>query len=201
VWEPFFLIYKNQLVIYYSDQRDSAHGQKLVHQVTTDLKIWRPVVDDVAYSTYSYRPGMTTIAKLPNGQYILTYEFYGATEASFAVYYRLATDPTQFNAAAGHVIKATDGKIPTGSPYVVWTPAGSSNGTIVVSSGCCSSVFTNTALAAPGSAWTEVSTPEGTSYTRSIRIMPNDQNLLLMGGGVLNGASNRVSATVMQIAK
>jgi hypothetical protein len=201
VWEPFFLIYKNELVIYYSDQRDPAHSQKLAHQATTDLTTWGPVVDDVAYSNYSSRPGMTTVAKLPNGQYILTYEFYGAPEDTYAVYYKLATDPTQFNASTGYVIRATDGNVLNSSPYVVWTPAGGSNGTIVVSSGCCTSVFTNTALAAPGSAWTEVSTPDGISYSRSLRVMPNDHNLLFVGGGIYGGTNNTVTATVMQIAK
>ena len=37
IWEPFFLVYNNQLVLYYSDQRDPAHGQKLVY-VPTELK-------------------------------------------------------------------------------------------------------------------------------------------------------------------
>jgi hypothetical protein len=200
VWEPFFLVWQNQIVIYYSDQRDPKHGQKMVHQVSSDLKTWGSVVDDFASPTYHHRPGMTTIAQLPNGQYILTYEFYGAPEASFAVYYRLSSDPTKFSSATGRVIKTTNGKIPTGSPYVVWTPAGGQNGTIVVSSGCCSPVYTNTALGAPGSPWTEVKTPEGTSYTRSLRVMPNNKHIMLLGGGVLNGSNNKVTVTVMQIA-
>jgi hypothetical protein len=33
IWEPFLMVYDGQIVIYYSDQRDPAHGQKLVHQV------------------------------------------------------------------------------------------------------------------------------------------------------------------------
>jgi hypothetical protein len=37
-----------KLICYYSDQRaNTTHGQKMVHQVTTDLKNWGPVVDDV----------------------------------------------------------------------------------------------------------------------------------------------------------
>jgi hypothetical protein len=88
VWEPFLMVYNGQLIAYYSDQRDSAHGQKLVHQVSSDLHNWGPVVTDVAYSTYADRPGMTTVAALPNGQYIMTYEFGGAPEANFAAYFR-----------------------------------------------------------------------------------------------------------------
>lgn len=29
VWEPFLMLYNNQLIVYYSDQRDPAHGQKV----------------------------------------------------------------------------------------------------------------------------------------------------------------------------
>jgi hypothetical protein len=53
-------LYEHQVVCYYSDQRDPKHGQKLVHQVSSDLKNWDPPVDDVAYPTYSDRPGMVS---------------------------------------------------------------------------------------------------------------------------------------------
>jgi hypothetical protein len=33
IWEPFIMWYDGRIVLYYSDQRDPAHGQKLVHQV------------------------------------------------------------------------------------------------------------------------------------------------------------------------
>jgi hypothetical protein len=84
VWEPFLMMYNNMLVCYYSDQRDTAHGQKLAHQTTTDGKTWSAEVNDVAYSTYSARPGMTTVSKLPNGQYFMSYEYCGAPEGEFS---------------------------------------------------------------------------------------------------------------------
>jgi hypothetical protein len=40
VWEPFFLYANGKLIVYYSDQRDPDRGQKVVHQVTTDLRTW-----------------------------------------------------------------------------------------------------------------------------------------------------------------
>jgi hypothetical protein len=57
------------LIVYYSDQRDPNYGQKLVHQETTDLVNWSDVIDDVTHSTYTDRPGMPIVTKLPNGQY------------------------------------------------------------------------------------------------------------------------------------
>ncbi|ELR03391.1 hypothetical protein VC83_01704 [Pseudogymnoascus destructans] len=75
IWEPFMMVYDNQLVMYYSDQRDPAYGQKIVHEVSADGVTWGPVVNDIAYSTYEHRPRMPTVAALPNGQYIITYEY------------------------------------------------------------------------------------------------------------------------------
>ncbi|KAI1139863.1 glycoside hydrolase family 93 protein [Hypoxylon sp. FL0543] len=204
VWEPFMMLYKGKLLYYYSDQRDPKHGQKLVHQTSTDLRSWGPVVDDVAYPTYSQRPGMPTVALLPNGQYIYTYEYGGgpnpANSGSFPVYYRLSSDPEKFNSATHHVLRTTDGTVPTGSPYVVWSSAGGANGTIIVSSGCCSEIYINKALGAEN-AWTKVSTPEGTSYTRSLHVFQEDPgSLLLAGGGQLPpSTTNKVTISVMNV--
>lgn len=122
--EPFLYMYEGQLICYYSDQRDPLNGQKLVHQTTTDLKNWGPIVNDVAYNNSDWRPGMTTVSQIANGSYFMTYEFYGATEGAFSVYYRIADSPLLFNEAQGQVIRATDGTIPVGSPTNVWTPSG-----------------------------------------------------------------------------
>ncbi|KAI1653703.1 glycoside hydrolase family 93 protein [Daldinia decipiens] len=204
VWEPFLLLHNGKLIYYYSDQRDTNHGQKLAHQTTTDLRNWGPVVDDVAYSTYSQRPGMPSAALLPNGQYIFTYEYGGgsnpANSGTFPVYYRLSSDPENFNAAAHHVLKTTDGSVPSGSPYVVWSSAGGANGTIIVSSGCCSQVYINKALGDENS-WTKVSTPEGTSYTRSLHVFQEDPtSFLIAGGGRLPpSTTNKVTISVMNV--
>ncbi len=65
------MMYKGQIVVYYSDQRDPEAGQKLVHQVSSDLRNWEAPVDDVKYPTFDFRPGMTTVSELPFGQFIL----------------------------------------------------------------------------------------------------------------------------------
>ncbi|KAF2174034.1 glycoside hydrolase family 93 protein, partial [Zasmidium cellare ATCC 36951] len=198
VWEPFLLTYNHELIYYYSDQRDPAHGQKLVHQRSTDLRTWGPVVDDVAYPTYDWRPGMTTISLLPNGSYFLTYEFYGAVEEAFAVYYRLSEDPTRFDEAGyGALIRAGDGSFPVGSPYNVWTPAGEGeNGTIVVSCGGDGGVWVSGDLA---ESWTRVETREKTSYTRSLLVEADEKTVLIVGAGVLNGEDNNVTASTIDV--
>lgn len=197
VWEPFLMMYEGEMIYYYSDQRDPAHGQKLVHQTSTDLKTWGEVVDDVAYDTYDWRPGMTTVSLLPNGSYFLTYEFYGAVEEAFAVYYRLSTDPLDFDSQPGRLIRATDDSFPVGSPYNVWTPAGGENGTIVVSCGGAEELWISKDLA---ETWERVDTVEKTSYTRSLLVEQQDPSaILIVGAGVLNGEDNNVTASTWMV--
>ncbi|KAI8625501.1 glycoside hydrolase family 93 protein [Xylariaceae sp. FL1651] len=205
VWEPFLLLHAGKLIFYYSDQRDPAHGQKLVHQTSTDLKTWSGVVDDISYPTYTDRPGLASVAALPNGQYIYTYEYGGgpnpnATGYTFPVYYRLSSDPENFIDAEHHLLQSSDGTVPNGSPYVVWTPAGGINGTIVVSSGCCTPVYVNKALGAEG-AWQTLSTPEGVSYTRSLRVFQEDPRyVLIAGAGQLPpSTTNKVTISVIKV--
>jgi len=205
VWEPFLMMNKKTLICYYSDQRENAtYGQKMVHQTTTDLKTWGAVIDDVTYPTYTDRPGMPTVAKLPNGKYIMTYEYGGGpaitTSYQFPVYYKIVSDPEKFGEATGISLKSTDGTIPTGSPYVVWSSAGGKNGTIIASAHSNSEVFINKGLGE--GPWVKVATPEATSYTRHLRVLKDQSKLLIMGGGELPPASNNsVTVTVVDISK
>ena len=206
VWEPFLMVYKNKLICYYSDQRDPKYGQKMVHQTTTDLKTWGPVVDDVKYPTYTDRPGMPTVALLPNGKYIMSYEYGGGPHGSdtsyqFPVHYKIASSPEEFDAAVGLPVVATNGVIPLGSPYVVWSPVGGKNGTIIVSGHSSTDIFVNKGLGAGD--WVAVPTPEKAAYTRHLRVLQDQKKLLIMGGGELppTDGSNRVEVTVMDISK
>ena len=206
VWEPFLMLYNNQMVCFYSDQRDPAHGQKLVHQVSSDLKTWQSPVDDVAYAEYTARPGMTTVSHLPNGSYIMTYEYGTALNPAFQpygfpAYYRISDSPLTFNSATGYPVISQDGTQPQSSPYNVWSPVGGKDGSIIVSTGTHTEVFVNTELGAPG-AWEKVATPEGVSYTRHLRVLKQNENhLLVMGAGILPPANgtNRVTVSVMKI--
>ncbi|KAI0598778.1 Sialidase [Biscogniauxia sp. FL1348] len=214
VWEPFLLLHAGRLLYYYSDQRANAtHGQKMVHQASADLRAWGPVVDDVAYPTYTDRPGMPTLALLPDGRYIYVYEYGGGADPTgapstgyrFPVYYRLTADPEDIASAPHHGIasRSADGAtttVPNGSPYVVWSPAGGANGTIVVSSGCCSQVFVNRALGAED-AWETVDTPEAASYTRSLHVFQEDPSYVLIAGGgrLPPSTTNKVTISVIQV--
>jgi hypothetical protein len=204
VWEPFLMLYKGTLINYYSDQRANAtHGQKMVHQTTGDGRTWGPVIDDVAYPKYTDRPGMPTVAELPNGKFIMAYEYGGGPVVSgyqFPVYYKVVSDPEKFGPATGVVLKATDGTIPNGSPYIVWSSVGGKNGTLIVSCGTRSEIFVNTGLGE--GPWRKISTQEGTSYTRHLRVLKDQTKLLIMGAGKLPpSTTNKVTVTVMDISK
>ena len=206
VWEPFLMLYADQMICYYSDQRDPAHGQKLSHQVSSDLKTWQPPVDDVAYAEYTARPGMTTVSHLPNGSYIMTYEYGTALNPAFhpygfPAYYRISDSPLTFNTAIGYPIISQDGTQPQSSPYNVWSPVGGKDGSIIVSTGTHTEVFVNKELGAPG-AWEKVATPEGVSYTRHLRVLEQNENhLLIMGAGILppTNGTNKVTVSVVKI--
>jgi hypothetical protein len=202
VWEPFVMMYKDEIIVYYSDQRDPAHGQKLVHQTSKDLKNWDAPVDDVSYATYTARPGMTTVAQLPNGKYIMTYEYGGGpgfSAYSFPVYYRIADDPRQFNNSVGQPIQVGSLK-PQSSPYVTWSSVGGRDGSIIVSSGTNQQVFVNRALGDVNK-WEAFNVEQPVAYTRHLRVLRGDPAaLLIMGAGHLPpSTTNNVSLSVVDL--
>jgi hypothetical protein len=162
-----------KLTVYYTDQRDVKHAQKIVHQTTTgDFDSWGPVVDDVTPQSYTDRPGAATVAKLPNGRYIQTFEYgllnNSTNKNTFPVYYKIASSLEGFAKEPARKLDVNTRAQPNGSPFVTWTPLGGVNGTIVVSTSDSKSVFINQALT-EGS-WKEVGTPAGRAYSREVRI-------------------------------
>lgn len=149
---------------------------------------------------------MPTVARLPNGKYLMAYEYGGGpaitSSYQFPVYYKIVSDPEQFGAAAGISLKATDGSIPTGSPYVTWSPiGGGENGTILVSASSSGDIYINTGLGTAGTPWRRVSTPEPSAYTRHLRVLNDPTKLLIMGAGQLPpSTTNKVELSVMDIS-
>ncbi len=184
VWEPFLMMSGSKLIAYYSDQRDPNNGQKIVHQVSTDGVTWGSVVNDVATSTYGDRPGMPVVAKLPNGNYVMTYEFWGAPEGGFAVYYKISSDPEAFGSATGIALKATDGTQPKSSPYITWLPTGGANGTLVVSANSSDDLFLNTQNGAANT-WTRIASTVPGGYSRGLLPLADGHSLLVLSGGHL----------------
>jgi len=185
------LVHEGELGVFYSDQRDPKHGQKLAHQTTTDLVSWGEVVNDAAEANYTLRPGMTTITQMGNGKFIFSYELAFAPEdpinAAYAVHYRIADSPFEFDKAEPMLLRATDGTIASAGPQTIWTPAGGPNGTVVTSDSHRSEFFINHAYGDPG-AWVKVVSGKGVGYTRDLRIVPetNGTVILVTNGGMYN---------------
>ncbi|KAJ0162216.1 hypothetical protein CTA2_4919 [Colletotrichum tanaceti] len=200
VWEPFFLLHNDKLIVYYADQRDPKYGQKLCHETTTDLKTWSGVVNDVVDDgNYEARPGMPVIVGLPNGGgFLYAYEVCGT--AGCRVHYRLTADPEAVLAAGPGIPLVSDrGTRPVSSPYVVWSPVGGVNGTVVLSGGSQANIFVNRALGAPG-AWVEYAVPQPNAYSRSLEVLGDGSKLAIVGGGRLPPSStNRVSISVVDL--
>ncbi|KAJ5565770.1 Neuraminidase [Penicillium sp. DV-2018c] len=194
IWEPFIQFFNHTIGVFYSDQRDPLHGQKLAHQESTDLKSWGDVVDDVAYLNYTARPGMTVIDYIPPlEKWILVHEFPAGGESwsgvGYPVYYRLSSSPFDFRYVDGTPI-VIDGMQPNASPYVVWSPAGGVNGTIIVSDADNGSIFTNRANGQPDK-WEIHDTPQPAAYSRSLHVFSKyPDHLMILGGGVYGETEN-----------
>jgi hypothetical protein len=182
VWEPFFLISGDRLIVYYSDQRDTDHGQKIVHQVSTDVRNWGPVVDDVAMPTYADRPGMPVVTRLPNGNYVMSYEYCNAPEGGCSVYYKISSDPEGFGSVTGRVLRSTDGVIPSGAPFITWLPTGGPNGTLVLSGESQDDLFVNTENGA-ANAWTRMRSNVAGGYSRGMLPLADGHSLMVLSGG------------------
>lgn len=172
VWEPFLKVINHKLVCFYSDERDKpTHSQLLAHQVSSDGVNWGQEVHDVADTHQGARPGMATVAQMPNGKYIMTYEMMGSVDGSGKTYYKISDDGLNWSPTTPGTL-LTDG----GSPYC----AVLSDGTVVANStGGNLLVNTNNGVGK----WTSVNTPMGGAYSRSLTPLPNGQLLIVNGGG------------------
>ncbi|KAF7596128.1 hypothetical protein BBP40_003390 [Aspergillus hancockii] len=195
LWEPWLMLYKGQIVCFFSDQRDPAHSQKLVHVTTSDLVNCSEPVPDVVYPAQGDRPGMTTVAHIEStDSYIMTYEYCG--KANCAVHYKIAKSPLEFEAAEGIplVSNGTNPITPHGPPYVIWTPhpdRADGSGLIIASGGNQEVVFVNED-ATDSEGWKPVDVGMWSAYSRSMRIvtLKGKKKLLFANGGNMGDPNN-----------
>jgi hypothetical protein len=181
IWEPFLMVANNKLICYYSDERDPANNQKLVHETSTDGVTWGAVVNDVALGT-TLRPGMATVAKMANGQYIMTYEVVNASGTPTK--YKISADAENWNASnAGTTI------VNGGSPYIVAL----SSGKLVMNNANSGNVYVN--MTNGTGTWTSVSSPMGFAYSRGLVPLDNG-NLFIISGGWLTTKNNITYASM-----
>ncbi|KAL4928358.1 uncharacterized protein BDV17DRAFT_291841 [Aspergillus undulatus] len=182
LWESFILLYNNQIVIFYSDQTDPAHSQKLVHKTTDDLLTWSDAVPDVAFARQRDRPGM--------------------------VHYKVADSPLLFDASEAIELGTNDTSLETGTsgPYVIWTPhpdRDDGSGLIIISATNKEWVFVGEDNANPDG-WRRVDTNHWSAYSRSLRVVTiqGQKKLLYANGGNFGpGDANSVACAVQPIPR
>lgn len=141
IWEPEFTVAGNgDLVCYFSDERPSSnnYNQVLAHVASTDGGLtWGTETYDVAVQDGVQRPGMATIVNLPNGSYAMTYEDCKNgfdPDQACDVYIKTSTNAESWNAGSlGTRIQTSDARFLLHTPYITWSAAGGTNGTLIVS--------------------------------------------------------------------
>ncbi len=133
VWEP-YLIFEEEtgrLFCFYSDDSDPEYSQKLVFKYTTDLVNWSEKKECVACDDPALRPGMCSVTKMGNGEYLMVYEMVGID--GNPVYCKKTTSLDDWGNVSdyGEIVSAA-GKTFGSSPYTAWTPAGGKCGTLIV---------------------------------------------------------------------
>jgi hypothetical protein len=184
IWEPFVMVANNKLIVYYSDERDPANNQKIVHQTSSDGINWSSVVNDVALGT-TLRPGMPTIAKMGNGSYLMAYEIVGYSGGN-QTRYKVSTNPESWNPSnAGTELNGT---AVGGSPYVIWMSSGGTNGTLVLSANNSDNLYINKSNGT--GTWSTISSPVNRAYSRSLVTMADNKTAFIISTKSVNGLNN-----------
>lgn len=173
VWEPFLMVANNKLHCFYSDERDPAYGQKLVHQSTSDGITWSSAVNDVAIS--GQRPGMVVVTQMPNGNYLMVYEIVGVGGA----YFKTSSNIESWSPSDKGTVFDSKGS----SPYAV-----TMGNTVILSSAGNGNLYTNTNNGV--GAWTQVSSPVGTGYSRCLVPLNNGRLFVINAGWNGSGLNN-----------
>lgn len=171
IWEPFFLVHNNKLIVYYSDERDPTHAQKLVHQTTSDGVTWGPVVEDVAFADSRLRPGMPTIAKMGNGSYAMTYEVVG--QAGVPNYLKTSPDPENWSKAEFGTLVGYGG-----SPYIVAL----GDGRLALNVAGKKEVLINSSRSDASGSWIPYDPPVDAGYNRQLLPLTNGRLFLPQAG-------------------
>ncbi|WP_191330435.1 RICIN domain-containing protein [Frigoribacterium sp. ACAM 257] len=183
IWEPFVAVANGKLIVWYSDERDKAsHNQKIVHQTSADGITWGPVVDDVAATDSSLRPGMPVVSRLADGRYLMTYEVVGAP--NLPNNYKITNDPESWNASdLGTTIDYGGSPVNLVLPdgKIVYNSYGTAGGDVLV----------NTSNGA--GAWTTVKTPVAPGYSRQLQYVTSTGRVLILScpGFFENGGNDK----------
>jgi hypothetical protein len=142
IWEPNFTVDSaGELVCFFSDERPSSNNypQVIAHVVSTNGGTsWGSEVYDVAVQDGVARPGMATVITLPNSTYLMSYEYCKAgydPDTACSVYVKTSSNGSDWTPASnlGSLVQTPGGRHLLHTPQVAWSPAGGTNGTVIVS--------------------------------------------------------------------
>jgi hypothetical protein len=144
VFEPYLYMDSTaHLVAYFSDERDKKNGfsQLLDHEVSADGgRSWGPAIYDVAIPDGLTRPGMPIVTRDGRGKYYMSYEEvsmpgYPLEPRTNSTHFRSSDDGDNWGdpKSFGTLIQDRWRQFPNGTPYIVWSPWGGPDGTLVVS--------------------------------------------------------------------
>ncbi|KAJ5974159.1 hypothetical protein N7481_011369 [Penicillium waksmanii] len=110
-----------QLVAIFSDER-SYWSQALVTVISDDGgDSWGRIEFALASSNIHDRPGMATVSRMENGEYILAYEY--CVTADCQIYVKMSSNGSNWvSSDMGDAVSTTDGLFPASSPFIVWEP-------------------------------------------------------------------------------
>jgi hypothetical protein len=179
VWEPYLMVYNNQLVAYYSDEHENNFftgsgvnnegGQILAHKTSSDGVNWNAAVNDVGTNFYSGRPGMTTIVPTTDNKWMLTFEYWGGGANTRIKY---CTTPITCDPNDGGVgAPGAHG----GSPVLLKLP----DGRIVYNAAGSGSVWVNASGSSTG-AWKQYQTPVQSGYSRNLQFVSGTGRVLII---------------------
>jgi hypothetical protein len=135
LWEPEFAIdKKKRLVMFFSSEEYKAQGynQIIAHRVSTNGgQTWSNDIKDVAVNDSIKRPGMPTVAKLPNGRYIMCYDVCGN---NCDTYIRYSKNGDNWGDAKdlGTRVESTNGNHFSHAPTIAWFNDGTTNGVLLL---------------------------------------------------------------------
>lgn len=142
IWEPDFTVdTSGNLICFFSDERQSGnnYNQLIGHLASSDGgQTWGSEVYDIAIQDGVQRPGMPIVINLPNSQYMMAFEDCKAgynPDTACSVYVKTSTNGSSWTpvTSLGSLVQTSDGRHFLHTPYIAWSPAGGSNGELIVS--------------------------------------------------------------------
>lgn len=196
VWEPWLMIDGGgRLDMFFSDERNGGRYSQMLGGFVFDERAnafdTSREVPLVASDVRTDRPGMVTVARLPNGRFIAAYEVCTSLRAGHCpVYVKTSDDGLNWPRGIGQSIATRDGDIPSNNPYIVWSPGGGPMGQLTLTSANTGDAPSSMMLVNqdPGfraNAWGVVPRPyfppQGKQYSVSLLPSPDGRLMRLTG--------------------